>query len=105
MINYNNPRRLAVAREIRDVQRLLARTFDYNDETHLSVAIDEAIRETESAFFYAECDRAEHLVKVTEALIKREGPKFKANPKGMIELWREQHKTHHRKSFAREASL
>jgi hypothetical protein len=41
-------------------------------------------------------------VKIVSYLIKLEAPKFKANPKAMIERWREQHKTHQRKSFIRE---
>ena len=74
--DYNDPRRYAVGRQIHEMQKLLARTFDYGDETHLSIAVDEAMRETEAAFSYEEYDRAEHLAKVTEALIKREAPLF-----------------------------
>jgi hypothetical protein len=102
MTDYNSPRHYAVGRQIHEVQKLLARTFDYGDETHLSPTLDEAMRETEAAFFHEEFDRAEHLAKVTKALIPREAPKFKADPKGCIERWREQHKNHRRKSFIRE---
>jgi hypothetical protein len=70
----DSPRRYDVGRKIHEVQKLLARTFDYADETHLSPTLDEAMRETEAAFSYEEYDRAEHLAKVTEALIKREAP-------------------------------
>jgi len=95
--DYNDPRRYAVGRQIHEVQKLLARAFDY-----LSIAVDEAMRECEAAFSYAEYDRAEHLAKATAALIRREAPLFKANPKACIEKWREQHKNHRRKRFIRE---
>jgi len=88
--DYNDPRRYAVGRQIHEVQKLLARAFDDGDETHLSIAVDEAMLECEAAFSYAEYDRAEHLAKVTAALIRREAPLFKANPKACIEKWREQ---------------
>jgi len=39
MTDYDNPHRHRIGRQIHEVQKLLARAFDYGDETHLSPAL------------------------------------------------------------------
>ena len=82
-------RRIAVGREVFAVQRSL-HAFDYRKRCYLSKTVEDVMRECERAYAldndYA---RAEHLVKIIAYLVRREAPKFAANPKRWIAVWRE----------------
>jgi hypothetical protein len=77
-----------VARQIVDVGRSLD-AFNHRDGQYLSRAVNEAMKECEAAFSVDDYDRAEHLAKVVAYLVKREAPKFAANPAAWIETRRE----------------
>lgn len=77
-------RRLTVARQLMDVGRSL-HAFDYKDKQYLSRTMHETMLEAERAFADKDYDRSEHLVKVVAYLVRREAPKFKANPQRWIE--------------------
>jgi hypothetical protein len=47
------------------------------------------MKEAERAFSEGDYERAEHLAKVVACLVRREAPKFAANPKVWIETRRE----------------
>ena len=47
------------------------------------------MKAAEQAFSDTDYDRAEHLAKVVAYLVRREAPKFTANPKAWIETRRE----------------
>jgi hypothetical protein len=92
-------RRIAVARQIVDVGRAL-RAFDFEGEQYLSWTVHKTMLEAERAYSRAldedqpaaaaaHYDRAEHLAKVVSYLVRREAPKFAANPKAWIEKRRE----------------
>jgi hypothetical protein len=81
-------RQQRVARQIVDVGRSL-NAFNFEDEQYLSRAVDKAMKEAEAAFSDDDYDRAEHLAKVVACLVKREAPKFAANPRALIEARRE----------------
>jgi hypothetical protein len=100
----DDPRRLAVARKVWEVQCSLA-AFDFADENYVSVTVDEAMRETEAAFAADEYERAARLARITSYLIKRESPLMASNPQRWIEKIKEQQTYHKRKSFVREASV
>jgi hypothetical protein len=96
MSKYNNPQRQRVGHMIWEIQRSL-RVFDYGDFQYLSPALADALCEAEEAFHQEDYAQAEHLTKVVAYLIKREAPKFKANPRGCIERYSEQQTYHKRK--------
>ena len=77
-------RRLTVARQIVTAQRGFP-LFLFDGEQHPSRAILQTMRQAECAFAADDFDRAEHLAKVVTAMIKREAPKFAADPKKYIE--------------------
>ncbi len=79
------PRRVAVARQLVDVGRAL-HAFDFQGEQYLSPAVDAAMKEAERAFSDDDYDRAEHLAKVVACMVRREAPKFAADPKRWIEM-------------------
>jgi hypothetical protein len=82
-------RRYIVAGHLVDVGRSLD-AFNFGDgQQYLSRAVSEAMKEAERAFSAEDYDRAEHLAKVVAYLVKRETPKFAANPKAWIETRRE----------------
>jgi hypothetical protein len=88
--------RLSVARLLVDVGKSL-HAFDYGPhvpfegrEQYLSRAVDKTMREAEAAFAADDYARAERLAKVVAFLVKREAPKFAADPKKWIETWKEQ---------------
>jgi hypothetical protein len=101
MTALDDARRLAVGRQIWEVQCSLA-AFDFGDEQFLLTSVDEAMRETEAAFYYEDFDKAERLAKVTNYLVQREIPKFTDNPQRWIAKCREQQTYHQRKSFIPE---
>jgi len=101
MSRYTNPKRLAVGHLIWHLQRSL-RVFDYGDFCYLSPTLDDALQEAEMAFHQEDYAKAEHLTKIVAYLIKREAPKFKADPRGCIEKWRDQQRYHKRKTFNRD---
>jgi hypothetical protein len=82
-------RRLEVARQITAVGRLYRRAFEFKRELYPSRAVDRAFADVERAFSDDDFDKAEHLTKVIACMIKREAPKFAANPKQWIETRRE----------------
>jgi hypothetical protein len=94
--NARKKRQLAVARQLVDVGRSLC-DFDYKDAQHLSRTVRETMLEAERAFADNDYDQAEHLAKIVAYLVRREAPKFAANPQRWIEtrafgnekLWRE----------------
>jgi hypothetical protein len=81
-------RQQVVARQLVDVGRSLW-AFNHGDGQYLSRTVDEAMKEAERAFSDDDYDRAEHLAKVVAYLVKREAPKFAANPKAWIETRQE----------------
>jgi hypothetical protein len=81
-------RKLTVARRLVDVGRSL-KAFDFEGKQYLSRTVDEAMKAAEQAFSDTDYDRAEHLAKVVAYLVRREAPKFTANPKAWIETRRE----------------
>ncbi len=81
-------RRYAVASQLVDVGRSL-NAFNSGNEQYLSRAVSEAMKEAERAFVAEDYARAERLVKVITYLVKREAPRFAANPKAWIETRRE----------------
>jgi hypothetical protein len=95
-------RQQLVARQIVDVGRSL-NAFNFEDGQYLSRTVDEAMKEAERAFSaaidaegdgaaaqaVAHYDQAEHLAKVVACLVRREAPRFAANPKMWIETRRE----------------
>jgi hypothetical protein len=81
-------RQRRVARQIVDVGRSLD-AFNHEDGQYLSRAVSEAMKECEAAFSVDDYDRAEYLAKVVAVLVKRETPKFAANPQAWIEARRE----------------
>jgi hypothetical protein len=94
-------RQYTVAGRLVDVGRSLD-AFNFEDGQYLSRAVHETMKEAERVFYdAAHCrdqskaaagyDRAEHLAKVVAYLVKREAPKFAANPKLWIETRRELH--------------
>jgi hypothetical protein len=62
---------------------------DFGGKQYLSRTVDEAMKEAERAFSEGDYERAEHLAKVVACLVRREAPKFAANPKVWIETRRE----------------
>jgi len=46
--------------------------------------LDGSTKEEDRAKVAVACDRAEHLVRVVERMIRREAPKFAANPEAWI---------------------
>jgi hypothetical protein len=80
----DEPRRLAVARMIVDVGRLYRHAFEFKRELYPSRAVDRTFSEAEFAFSEGDYDHAEHLVKVIERMIKRDAPRFAADPKKWI---------------------
>jgi hypothetical protein len=85
----DEPRRLVVARMIVDVGRLYRRAFEFKRELYPSRAVDRAFSEAEFAFSEGDYDRAERLTKVIACMIKRDGPRFAADPKKWIATRRE----------------
>jgi hypothetical protein len=81
-------RRITVAHQLLDVGKSL-HAFDFGDEQFLSRTVDETIREAEAAFAEDDFSRAEHLAKVVAYLVRREAPRFAANPARWVETWRE----------------
>lgn len=81
-------RQQRVAHQLVDVGRSL-NAFNHGDEQYLSRTVDAAMKEAEAAFADDDYDRAEHLAKVVACLVRREAPRFAANPKRWIEAWRE----------------
>jgi hypothetical protein len=82
-------RQYVVARHLVDVGRSLD-AFNFGDgQQYLSRAVSETMKEAERAFVANDFDRAEHLAKIVAFLVKREAPKFAANPKAWIEPRRE----------------
>jgi hypothetical protein len=81
-------RQQRVARRLVDVGRSL-NVFNHTDGQYLSRAVSTAMREAEAAFSLDDYDRAEHLAKVVAFLVKREAPRFAADPKAWIETQRE----------------
>lgn len=82
-------RRLEVAGQITAVGRLYRGAFEFERELYPSRAVDRAFADAESAFSDDDFDKAEHLTKVIACMIKREAPKFAADPKQWIETRRE----------------
>jgi hypothetical protein len=78
----------AVARLLFDVGRSLS-VFEFEGRRYLSRPIDKAMTEAERAFADEDYDRAEHLAKVIACMVRRETPKFTANPKARIERLQE----------------
>lgn len=81
-------RQLAIAHQLVAVGRSL-RAFDFEGEQYLSRAVSETMKAAERAFSDDDYDRAEHLAKVVAFLVRREAPKFAANPRAWIETRRE----------------
>lgn len=81
-------RQLTVAHQLVDVGRSL-KAFDFKGRQYLSRTVDEVMKEAERAFSDDDYDRAEHLAKVVACLVRREAPKFSANPKAWIDQQRE----------------
>jgi hypothetical protein len=81
-------RQQLVARQLVDVGRSL-NAFNHGDEQYLSRTVDGAMKEAEAAFVDDDYDRAEHLAQVVAYLVRREAPKFAADPKMWIETRRE----------------
>jgi aminoglycoside phosphotransferase (APT) family kinase protein len=84
-------RQRVVARQLVDVGASL-HAFDHGPDIpfegrkqYLSRTVDEAMKEAERAFSDEDYDKAEYLAKVVAYLVKREAPKFAANPKAWIE--------------------
>jgi hypothetical protein len=77
-------RRLEVAKQIVAVQRMYAASFTYEGEQRPSRGVHRTMVEAERAFADEHYDQAEHLTKVLTLMIKREAPKFAANPKQWI---------------------
>jgi hypothetical protein len=77
-------RQLAVARQLVEVGRSL-RAFEIKGEQYLSRVVSETMKEAERAFSADDYDQAEHLARVVAYLVRREAPKFTANPKAWIE--------------------
>jgi hypothetical protein len=77
-------RRLTVAQLLVDVGKSL-HAFEFKGRQYLSHPIDEAMKEAEAAFAADDYDLAEHLAKVVACMVRREAPKFAANPKARIE--------------------
>jgi hypothetical protein len=81
-------RRTAVAHQVVAAQRSLG-AFAYERRLYSSQTVMDVMRECERAFSIdKDYDRAEHLVKIIAFLIQREAPKFAADPKKWIELWK-----------------
>ncbi|MGO9328289.1 MAG: hypothetical protein ACLQJ0_09235 [Steroidobacteraceae bacterium] len=87
MTRYS-PRQIAVASLIVEAQRSLS-AFDFGGGQFLSRTVETAMKETERAFAFDDCDRAEHLARVVLYLVQREAPKFLANPAAWIQTRRE----------------
>jgi hypothetical protein len=84
-------REVEVGRLLVDVGRAL-RAFDYEGGQHLSLTVAETMREAEHYFADdddRDLDRAEYLAKVVAYLVRREAPKFAADPRKWIERQRE----------------
>jgi hypothetical protein len=81
-------RQTRVAQQLVDVGRSLS-AFGFEGEQHLSRTVDETMKEAEAAFADEDFDRAEHLAMLVAYLVKREAPKFAADPKKWIERRRE----------------
>lgn len=77
-------RKLEVAKQLVAVGRMF-NVFLYEGEQRPSRAIDQAMKEAERAFADEHYDRAERLAKVVTLMIKREAPKFAADPKRYVE--------------------
>jgi hypothetical protein len=81
-------RRTAVAHQVVAAQRSLG-AFAYRHRLYSSKTVMDVMRECERAFSIdKDYDRAEHMVKIIAFLIRREAPKFAADPKRWIELWK-----------------
>ena len=85
---FRQTRKFKVARQLVEVGRSLW-AFNYGDGQYLSRTVDRAMKEAEKAFGDADYDHAEHLGKVVACLVRREAPKFAANPTAWIERRRE----------------
>jgi hypothetical protein len=80
-------RRLAVARCVFEAQKA-ASIFRVNDDWVPSRAVEQAIKQAEHAFADDDYDRAEHLAKVVLCMVRRDAPKFQADPKAWVALKR-----------------
>jgi hypothetical protein len=81
-------KRTGAAHQVVAAQRLLS-AFDYNGRQYLSKTVEEVMRECERAFSMdKDYDRSAHLVKIIAYLVRREAPKFAANPQRWIDAWK-----------------
>jgi hypothetical protein len=74
----------AVARLLFDVGRSFE-AFEFEGQRYISRPIDDAMKEARAAFDAEDYDRAERLAKVVACMVRREAPKFAANPRARIE--------------------
>jgi hypothetical protein len=81
-------RRDKVACQLVDVGKMLS-AFMFNGTLYLSKAVDEAMQEAEAALSADDYDKAERLARVVSFLVKREAPKFAANPQRWVDRWKE----------------
>jgi hypothetical protein len=94
-------RKQFVARQLVVVGQSLD-AFNFGGKQYLSRVVDRTMREAERAFAdgleaehisaqvaQAHHDRAEHLARIVAYLVRREAPKFAANPRAWIERRRE----------------
>jgi hypothetical protein len=77
-------RRIAVARQLVEVGRSF-HAFDFKGEQYLSKVTLKTMKEAERAFSDDDFDRAKHLARIVTYLVRREAPKFAANPNAWIE--------------------
>jgi hypothetical protein len=90
IIELMEARKLEVAKQLLAVGRMF-NAFLYDGEQRPSRAIDQAMKEAERAFADGQYDRSERLAKVVALMIKREAPKFAADPMKYVETRRELH--------------
>jgi hypothetical protein len=81
----DDQRHAEVTRKIEDVGRMFG-AFRYRGELHLSRAVVETMKEAETALASGDLDRVEHLLAVVAFMIKREAPRFAADPKKWVEM-------------------
>jgi hypothetical protein len=81
-------KKTTVADQLLDVGRSLS-AFGFEGEQYLSRTVGKTMKEAKAAFADDDYDRAEHLAKVVAYLVKREAPKFAADPRKWIERRRE----------------
>lgn len=72
-------RRVEVAQHLVAVGKSLD-VFNHGKRQYLSKAVERTMKDAEQAFANCDYDRAEHLVLVIAAMVKREAPIFAADP-------------------------